>query len=255
MTAMTISCQPAPPHTAPRSGAPALPCAGPCDDLYAHWTSVFERAQATQPRPDRTDAAVAGAPAGPCGEAGDRAPSGPAPRVVVATPPAAPVSDAAWARPLGRPGRLEQAEAAACGPPGPQARAPSPAVTHKGSQPPDRWRAADPTGCVAGASAPGFPAMAARCRRTGRTTSTPSQPISPESVSVFTRGTKVAVVVRDAALTDREAMHCALEAAYQLTGQRGSLHLLTVNGRTLYRPPGPAGTLPRAASAALAFAC
>ena len=63
-------------------------------------------------------------------------------------------------------------------------------------------------------------------------------PASLESVSVFIRSDAVDVVVRDADVSDQDALSCAFETARELTGQRTALRRLTVNGRTLYRHEG-----------------
>jgi hypothetical protein len=55
-----------------------------------------------------------------------------------------------------------------------------------------------------------------------------------ESVTVTVEGEKVAIVVRDTDLTDREALHCGFETARRITGQRQGLHSLVLNGRIVY---------------------
>lgn len=55
-----------------------------------------------------------------------------------------------------------------------------------------------------------------------------------DSVRVYVDGAAVAIVVRDAALSQQDAVRYAFDTAQQLTGQRSSLSRLTVNGRTLY---------------------
>lgn len=56
-----------------------------------------------------------------------------------------------------------------------------------------------------------------------------------DSVNVFVQGTAVAIVVRDATLSDQDAVTCAFETARQLTGHSEALQSLTLNGRTLYQ--------------------
>jgi hypothetical protein len=56
-----------------------------------------------------------------------------------------------------------------------------------------------------------------------------------ESVRVFVQGPAVAIVVRDATISDQDAVSCAFETARELTGLRSSLQQLTLNGRTLYQ--------------------
>jgi hypothetical protein len=81
----------------------------------------------------------------------------------------------------------------------------------------------------------------------------PSAGIGADSVNVFVRGSMVAIVVRDAAIGDAEAVNCAFETAQKLTGQRAALRQLTLNGRVLYQQPIDAtADLPRAS---LVFTC
>jgi hypothetical protein len=58
---------------------------------------------------------------------------------------------------------------------------------------------------------------------------------SAETVSVFSRGTGIAIVVRDSSLSPEEALRSAFETAQQLTGRRSALGLLTLNGHILYQ--------------------
>jgi len=63
-----------------------------------------------------------------------------------------------------------------------------------------------------------------------------------ESVRVFVQGPAVAIVVRDATISDQDAVSCAFETARELTGLRSSLQQLTLNGRTLYQRQIDSGT-------------
>jgi hypothetical protein len=63
-----------------------------------------------------------------------------------------------------------------------------------------------------------------------------------ESVNVLLSGASVAVVVRDATLSEARALRAAFETVHELTGKRSALEQLVLNGRTLYRQPAPART-------------
>lgn len=82
-----------------------------------------------------------------------------------------------------------------------------------------------------------------------------AQTAPADSVSVFVRSGAVAIVVRDAGISEQQALHCAFETTHRLVGQRGSLQQLIFNGRTLYQQPLPASTLEPLPLSALAFAC
>jgi hypothetical protein len=73
-----------------------------------------------------------------------------------------------------------------------------------------------------------------------------------EAVNVFVQQGVVAIAVRNARLTDDEALRCAFETACTLAGERAALQELTLNGRTVYRQSPPPDS---AASPTLAFAC
>ncbi len=76
---------------------------------------------------------------------------------------------------------------------------------------------------------------------------------STESVSVFVHGdSRVTVVVRDAELSDLQAVRSAFETARQLTGQGNALRQLTLNGRALYRQD---DDVVPAAGPTMTFAC
>lgn len=75
-----------------------------------------------------------------------------------------------------------------------------------------------------------------------------------EAVSVFVKGTAVAVVVRNAALAEQDALRSAFATARELTGSSAGLQQLTVNGRVLYRHLGAAGAFD-APAGPLQFAC
>jgi hypothetical protein len=76
-----------------------------------------------------------------------------------------------------------------------------------------------------------------------------------DSVNVFVHGSAVAIVVRDPAISDHEAVQCAFETARKLTGQGTGLVQLTLNGRILYQQPIQSPTTGALPSAALVFAC
>lgn len=74
-----------------------------------------------------------------------------------------------------------------------------------------------------------------------------------ESVSVFVHGdSRVTVVVRDAELSDLQAVRSAFETARQLTGQGNALRQLTLNGRAVYRQD---DDVVPAAGPTMTFAC
>ncbi|HET9446851.1 MAG TPA: hypothetical protein VFO35_11355 [Steroidobacteraceae bacterium] len=86
------------------------------------------------------------------------------------------------------------------------------------------------------------------------------QPNPADVVQVFVRGSSVAIVVRDSSLSADAAMHCAFQAARELTGRSDGLRYLTLNGRTIYQQPDTSearerGTGPRPDAAVLEFAC
>lgn len=87
------------------------------------------------------------------------------------------------------------------------------------------------------------------------TQSGPAQLPSADSVNVFVRGADVAIVVRDAGISEQQALHCAFETARKLTGQRAALQQLVLNGRTLYQQPGDSRMHDSARSSSLVFAC
>jgi hypothetical protein len=72
-------------------------------------------------------------------------------------------------------------------------------------------------------------------------TDTTPQSGAAEWINVFVHGAAVAVVVRNTSLSAKDALHCAFETARELTGQRGALQELTLNGKTIYRQPANAG--------------
>jgi hypothetical protein len=59
----------------------------------------------------------------------------------------------------------------------------------------------------------------------------------PDVVTIYQASGQVAVVVRDATLTDDDALSSAFAAAATLTGSRAALGRLTLNGRILYQHP------------------
>jgi hypothetical protein len=70
---------------------------------------------------------------------------------------------------------------------------------------------------------------------------TAPQSVASEWINVFVHGAAVAVVVRNTSLSAKDALNCAFETARELTGQRGALQELTLNGKTIYRQPANAG--------------
>jgi hypothetical protein len=79
--------------------------------------------------------------------------------------------------------------------------------------------------------------------------------VSDESAHVFVRGAAVAIVVRNPALSDQDAINSAFETAHELTGQRSALLRLTLNGRTLYEQADEVGERGATPASALVFAC
>jgi len=82
-----------------------------------------------------------------------------------------------------------------------------------------------------------------------------AEPPAAESVRVFVQGSAVAIVLRDAGISDRDAVSCAFETARQLTGLHSSLQQLTLNGRTLYQRQIDSGMRESPPHGALVFAC
>jgi len=70
------------------------------------------------------------------------------------------------------------------------------------------------------------------------------QAASAETVSVFSQGAGIAIVVRDRSLSPEEALRSAFETAQQLTGRRSALGLLTLNGQVLYQQASSASHAP-----------
>jgi hypothetical protein len=79
-----------------------------------------------------------------------------------------------------------------------------------------------------------------------------STEVADEIVSVFVQRGTVAITVRNAALTDDEALRCAFETARTLAGEPAALRELTLNGRTVYLHSPHQGS---AAAPTLVFAC
>ncbi len=79
----------------------------------------------------------------------------------------------------------------------------------------------------------------------------PAHDAAGDSVSVHVQGTAVSIVVRDAALSEQEALRLGFETARRLTGQRASLAQLTLNGHVAYQQPGPSDEI----GSALVFTC
>ena len=83
----------------------------------------------------------------------------------------------------------------------------------------------------------------------------PAAGASADSINVCLQGAAVAIAVRDASLTEEDALHCAFETARTLTGRSAGLQQLTLNGRILYHQasePTPVASQP---SSVLVFAC
>jgi hypothetical protein len=69
------------------------------------------------------------------------------------------------------------------------------------------------------------------------------------------QGSTVAIVIRDMALSDPQAVSCAFETARWLTGRTAALQRLVLNGRTIYQQPGSSGLHAPASGRALVFDC
>jgi hypothetical protein len=82
----------------------------------------------------------------------------------------------------------------------------------------------------------------------------PLASVPPSSEIVNLQAESVSIVLRDAKLSEPEALRCAFEAAHQITGRRSALRLLMLNGRTLYCPP-ELPTTPSPTITTLVFAC
>jgi hypothetical protein len=82
-----------------------------------------------------------------------------------------------------------------------------------------------------------------------------SAPVSAESVTVLMHGTNVDIVVRDATISEQEAVHCAFETVRRLTGQRAGLHELTLNGRIVYQRRSDSAERVATAQSFLVFVC
>jgi hypothetical protein len=78
-----------------------------------------------------------------------------------------------------------------------------------------------------------------------------SEPRS-EVISISVEDAHVSIVVRDAGLTDAEALRAAFETVRELTGRSTSLQQLTLNGRVLYQQASPTDVV---ASSDVLFAC
>jgi hypothetical protein len=76
-----------------------------------------------------------------------------------------------------------------------------------------------------------------------------------ESAQVFVHAAGVAIVVRNSALSDGDAVNSAFETARELTGRRSALVHLTLNGRALYQQAEEADTRGSTAGSAFVFAC
>lgn len=82
-----------------------------------------------------------------------------------------------------------------------------------------------------------------------------SASVGPESVTVLVQGANVDIVVRDAAISEQEAVQCAFETVRRLTGQRAGLHELTLNGRIVYQRRSDSAEHAATAQSSLVFAC
>jgi len=76
-----------------------------------------------------------------------------------------------------------------------------------------------------------------------------------QSERIFVQGSTVAIVIRDMALLDPQAVRCAFETFRPLTGRTAALQRLVLNGRTIYQQPGSSGVDTPASGRALVFAC
>lgn len=205
------------------------------DDLYALWKNVFDRAQAV-----RYGDGSAAAPAEVDGRGGDASVA-----LHGATGPAAEPSPSMS---RGQPPVAERVDAGVA----PALRA----LTLRGSF----HASAAPLVAVAPADiAPKRPDQPARPIQPARAAAfdgEAEQAPAPESVSVFVQGMAVSIVVRDAVLSEHEALRSGFETARRLTGQRASLAQLTLNGRVAYQKQGvPDPVVAGHAGPSLVFSC
>lgn len=238
---------------------------GPIDlsgagDLYAVWKSVFERARAAQSATNETRGSQG------LDAAGDRGlRDGGAQRMP---------------QPLeGSASRERSGSAAACAPAGlgagqattavvAQAATEDIATAARSGARIDAPALAAPTILPGGCTPFGAPPPGTRMADGGsacetargsqavqRLSSAPAQAAAADSVSVFVQGSAVAIVVRDAAISEPDALRCGFETARALTGQGAGLVQLTLNGRHLYRQPGASPFRPAQSGSALVFAC
>ena len=230
----------APPESPPRQAAKPALDASNARAAGAAWQSVFDRARAERPAHEAGAASDDGTPASRTASP----PAVPRPcrdgaRELAPPRPGAPGPQAA--APDERPGARAVAAAAIDPHATPQAAAPAPAV-------------AAPRPATRPTPAGGRPdeaAHAPEARPAALADAAP--PAQGECVSVFLHGDAVAVVVRDATLSDHAALHDAFAAARALGGADGALERLTLNGRPLYRRPPAAAETPPVAP--LSFAC
>jgi hypothetical protein len=103
---------------------------------------------------------------------------------------------------------------------------------------------ADPSAAAGSAIWPGEPVRTALRPPSAdpRPTALPSRPAAavattPEAVGVSVEGDAVWIVARDAGLAPPAALRAGFEAAQRLTGRRGALQELVLNGHLLYRQP------------------
>ncbi len=203
-------------------------------DLYARWSAIFEHA-----RP--ADSARGAAPALP---GTDSQPDAGAPRSVARSP---------WQDGAVRGAAAHTVRVAVPG------AATGTNAPHAASSMADTRRAP-------GAPMPAPPfapaeARASRCAPPGGTpararagTALPGAAVTQEgaeSLHVSIRDAAVTIVAR-ADLPERDAVHCAFEAARHLAGTRAALRRLTFNGRVLYERPDERAAAP---SGPLVFAC
>ncbi|MEO8152134.1 MAG: hypothetical protein ABI605_03615 [Rhizobacter sp.] len=218
-----------------RGGAQLSLASGRSDELYALWKNVFDRAHAVQhsaqPRRVATAAerdadpyAVAALPAMPGAVVSSSAAVDPSPHMQPAV-----LDDAARpaAQALPVPARSERDHDAAAA-------------------------MALPTGAVSVNSdtAPESPVERGRADAV-QFAATQVHDAAGDSVSVHVQGTAVSIVVRDAALSEQEALRLGFETARRLTGQRASLAQLTLNGHVAYQQPGASDEV----GSALVFIC
>ncbi len=208
-------------------------------DLYAEWQSVFDRARPVQPAPDQSTLAFAADAAGDVPAAEHLAARAAAAPERAASAPAC--DGAATGVQASQSGAVVLTGAVASLPAGKRGDIDGVGAFWIQPQPMTGLRSGAPLfGADAEHHAVLWQAAAARARES-----------SPDTVSVFVQGTAVAIVVRDAGMSQPDALRCGFETARWLTGRGAALQQLTLNGRVLYQQQARS----EPATRALVFAC